>query len=532
MRERVNTIVKSVRDFWGRLNRRQQIITLLGAAAVAVTLLAAVVFVLTRAAGPRYGVLFTELDTEDASAIIGRLGDARTPYKLMDEGRTILVPEKQVLERRMDMASAGLPAKGVAGYELFDRTRLGITDFTQQVNYQRALEGELARTIMGLEEVESARVSVVMPEDTLFITEKEPSTASVALKLRKNKELTEEQIRGIIHLVAHSVKGLEPKNITVVDSHANLLSEMLTKKKDMREKMELTEFQLKMKERIEETYSRKIQKALTKVLGEENAVVVVTAELDFDVHTTTNEVFEPVVGDKGIVRSEQEIEEKYLGTGTVPEIGVPGTTSNIPGYKGLAEGTAEYLRSEATRNYEITKKVDEIQRNPGDIRRLSVAVMLNEEISDDLEITRRKLAEIRENVVAAANLDFVRGDKVSVISIKFTPRPTLADRQRQQEEFQRRMKYIYMGLLALSLLMIVILSIIAIRRSVVPEEKPPEIPEPEEERLEEPVPVEELLVPELTDEQRMREKIREEVLRMISDDPEGAALIVRSWLFE
>ncbi|MEW6201968.1 MAG: flagellar basal-body MS-ring/collar protein FliF [bacterium] len=529
MRERITFLLNSAKEFWNKLNRQQRLIIGLAGVAVPLCIIAALVFILTRAAAPAFTTLYKDLDAEDAAAIVEELKKSNTQYQLAENGSTIKVPAKEVFETRLEMASAGLPSRGIAGYELFDRTRLGVTDFTQQVNFQRALEGELSRTVMGLEEVEDARVMVVLPEPTLFVTEKEKATASVALKLKKGKELNEEQIQGIVHLVSHSVKGLDPKDITVVDSHGNLLSELINKKRDLREKMQLTEFQIKVKERIEQTYTDKIQRALSKVLGEENMVVLVTAELDFDVHTTTNEVYEPVVGgDKGIVRSEQEIEEKYLGTGTVPEIGVPGTTSNIPGYKGLAEGNAEYLRTEATRNYEITKKVDEIKKNQGDIERLSVAVMLNEDVK---ELTRRKIAEITSNVSAAANLDLARGDQVSVISIKFKPSP-LRDLMLAQEKFRQRMKYIYMGLIFLALLFIAILSLIAIRSAVVPEEKPPEVEEIEEEVLEEAIPVEELLVPELTDEQRMREKIREEVMRMINEDPEGAALIVRSWLFE
>lgn len=549
IRKRFDILLASIKEFWSKQNRRQQLILTLAALGVLLALATAVIFLLTRSgAASGYAALYVDLAAEDASAIIDELKKSDTPYQIADDGKKILVPPRQVYEKRLEMAKAGLPSRGVAGFELFDRSRLGITDFTQQVNYQRALEGELSRTITGMEEVENARVMVVLPEPSLFVTEKEPATASVALKLRKNKQLGDEQVRGIIHLVAHSIRGLNPKNITVVDTHGNLLSEILQQKRDMRDKMQMTEFQMGLKARIEDRYEEKIRNALGKVLGEENTVVVVTAELDFDIHKTTNEVFEPVVGDRGIVRSEQEISEKYLGTGSVPEIGVPGTTSNIPGYKGLAEGTAEYNREEATRNYEITKKVDEIVKNQGDIERLSVAVMINETVEsvrrvggkvtrrrlltrEDGSIDRRKMAEIRENVATAANLDLSRGDKVSVISLEFKGQP-LADLMDLQERHKQLMQKIYMALIIAALILIMVFTFITLRRVIIPEEPEPELEDIIEEHLEEPVPVEDLLIPELTDEQRMREKMREEVLRMIHDDPEGAALIVRSWLFE
>nr|HPI75463.1 flagellar M-ring protein FliF C-terminal domain-containing protein [bacterium] len=243
----------------------------------------------------------------------------------------------------------------------------------------------------------------------------------------------------------------------------------------------------------------------------------------------------PVVGDSGIVRSEQLIDEKYLGTGTVPEIGVPGTTSNIPGYKGLAEGNAEYNRTEETRNYEISRRLDKTQKNQGDIRMMSVAVMLNDEgikYGEETYLTRRRIMEIRENVISAANLNEQRGDKVSVVPIRFMPgEPGPKDEYIFNQKMETVKYWTRVGLIIFLILLTLVISLLAMRTWVVREELPQE-PEFEEEVLEEPVPVEELLAPELSDEQRMREKIKEEVLRMIHDDPEGAALIVRSWLFQ
>ncbi|HOX28141.1 MAG TPA: flagellar basal-body MS-ring/collar protein FliF, partial [bacterium] len=398
------------------------------------------------------------------------------------------------------------------------------------------------RTIMGLEAVEQARVMVVQPEQSLFVDSEQKSSASVAIKLKKGKTLGEDQVRGIVHLVSSSVEGLDPKFVTVVDSTGNILSDVEEKQR-LAERMQMTEMQLKHKKIIEDLYQDKIYKALSKVLGEQNTVVVVSAELDFNEHTTEDEVYKPVVGDKGVVRSEQLIEEKYLGTGTVPEIGVPGTTSNIPGYKGLAEGNAEYNRSEETRNYEITRLIDKKKWNQGDIKRISVAVMLNEDLNFDevgapkragaaTYLTRRRVAEIRDNVATAANLDYNRGDQVSVIPIRFMPdkNSPLAE-YRFNEKMEKVKYYSRLFLVVLALVGILLLTLYALRASVVKEEVVEE-PIIEETYEETPMPVEELLVPELTEEQRTRERIKEEVLRMINDDPEGAALIVRSWLFQ
>ena len=238
--------------------------------------------------------------------------------------------------------------------------------------------------------------------------------------------------------------------------------------------------------------------------------------------------------DAGVIRSQQEILEKYLGTGTVPEIGVPGTTSNIPGYKGLAEGNAEYNRSETTTNYEITEHRTEQEKNQGDIARLSVAVILNEGIKNqegDPYAKATLVREVRENLYSAANLDANRGDAVDVkvYNFKMDKTISLASRQKDQEKWRRIFNMMYLGLALLAILAVIFLSWYFLRNAVVAEE----IPEEEViEGIEEAIPVEELKIPELTEEQRTREKILEEVLRMIQNDPEGASLIIRSWMFE
>ncbi len=525
MRERLIKLKDKALEFWKSLNKNQQRIILASAGLMSLIILVLTVWIFLRTSTPEYKILFSDLTSEDASAIIENLKKSATPYQIAQGGRTILVPKKYVFEKRIELAASGFPARGVVGFEIFDQTRLGLTDFIQNVNYQRALEGELARTIMEIEEIEDARVKVVIPPPEIFIEKEEKTTASVIVKLKKNKTLDEDQVRAIVHLVAFSVKGLNPKDVTIVDSHANLLSEMLDEKKGAKEKAEITRLQLKQKEIIENQYQQKIQSALDKVLGPDKAVVRVTAELNFDIHIFENEVYEPTVdAEKGIVRSEQEIDEKYLGTGTVPEIGVPGTTSNIPGYKGLTEGTAEYKKSELTKNYEITKRVEKLEKSPGFINRISVAVMLDEE-----SIPKTKIKEIQENVKVAANLDETRGDKVSVIAMKFgkSGYELLMEEQRREERHKRLMSYLY-ALLALAGIISLAFISYQIIKPILPkeEEKIEEIP------VEEAVPLKEIMLPEISEEQRRREKIMEEVLKMINEDPEGAALIVRSWLFE
>ncbi|HCV42271.1 MAG TPA: flagellar M-ring protein FliF, partial [Bacteroidetes bacterium] len=193
---------------------------------VGVTLasIAAIVALITVVNRPSYGMLFSNLRPEDASKIVEKLKERSVPYTLDDGGKTILVPKQQVYDLRLSLAGEGLPQSSVIGYEIFDRTNLGVSDFVQKVNYRRALEGELARTILELEEVEGARVHIVVPEKALFKDDEKAATASVVLKLRSGKPLKRETVQGIAHLVASSVEGLETNNVTIVDSRGSLLS--------------------------------------------------------------------------------------------------------------------------------------------------------------------------------------------------------------------------------------------------------------------------------------------------------------------
>ncbi len=534
LRSRINKLTQNATEFWKKLNRNQRIALGAGLGIIPLAILALIIFLAVKAGSPDYATLFTQLESEDAAAIVDQLKKENTPYELANNGTAIMIPRDAVFETRIQLAAQGIPAGGTVGYELFDKTKLGVTDFTQQVNLRRAIEGEISRTIMGLDAVEKARVMIVQPDESLFVVNEQKASASVALKIRKGKNLTQEQVRGIVNLVAASVKGLDSKSVVVVNSSGEILSNFDERAK-LEEKFRLTELQLQHKKSIEKMYQDKINVALAKVFGEKNIVVTVSAELDYDVHTTEDEVYEPVVGDSGIPRSQQTIEEKYLGTGTVPEIGVPGTTSNIPGYKGLAEGNAQYNRNEQTTNFEVTRRLDKKEKNQGDIRRLSVAVMLNVPEDSDVKkyMTTKRVRDVQANVVAAANLDTnTRGDQVSVIPIQFTEEPNpLQAQYEKQQMWEERMKWFSIGLVVLAFIAVIVITLLALRRMVVVEEEPVE-PEPESFPLEEAIPVEELLIPEISDEQRQRERVREEVLRIIHDDPEGAALIIRSWLFD
>ena len=594
MRERLQQLRERLVEFWTRMSKRQRIISVVAASVLPLGIIAAIVFLIFNATTPKMDTLYNDLSGEDASAIIEELEKENIKYELEDDGKRIMVPGEEISATRINMAGKGLPAGGTAGYELFDQTKLGVTDFVQKINNLRALQGELKRTIDGLDAVEESRIMINQPEESLFVTEQKPASASVALKLHKKKSLTPDQIRGIMNLVASSLKGMKPGNVTIIDSSGNLLSDV-EKKKDEQQRIQMTELQLRQKAEIEDRYQKKITSYLNKVFGEDNVVVAVTAELDFSKTKKEDVVYKPLAEgyEAGVIRSQQSISEKYLGTGTVPEIGVPGTTSNIPGYKGLAEGNAEYQRDELTTNYEVTELRTTQEKAQGEIKHLAIGVILDEKdvrklyrweyksfdtskseqerakkFDEELKYvaeegggveaapepyTRRQdvINAVKANVRAALNIqdgqvteDLIRQnalsggnpipDQIDVQIIRFFEKPgkmSPADLAEKEAAHRRLMQKIWIGVIILAILVMGLLSFFALRNAVVPEEIEEEEPF-EEEMVEEIIPAEELGIPELTDEQRTREKIREEVLRMIHDDPEGAALIVRSWLFD
>ena len=256
---------------------------------------------------PDYQVLYSDLTMEDSAAIFQRLKESKIPYQLSADGKTILIPRENVYEMRLELAAQGLPEQGSAGFELFDDTKLGMTEFLQNVNYQRALQGELARTIGRFDEVESARVHLVMASRSLFVEEQEPATASVILKMRSGKWLGKEQIQGIVHLVSSSISGLRPENVTIVDGNGKMLAGF----PDKSGMAGVTSDQLAFQEKVEKNLETRVKTMLEKALGPERAIVRVSADIDFQQHEQTEERYFP---DNRVIRSEKRLNENASGT--------------------------------------------------------------------------------------------------------------------------------------------------------------------------------------------------------------------------
>lgn len=399
-----NTLER-LRAIWSKLPVNSKLIAVLVTAGLVVATVATVQWA-NRAI---YTMLYTGLAPEEAGEIVDQLTTLGVPYRISNGGTAILVPEAEVQSTRLRMAAQGYPRGGVVGYEILDRSNLGMTDFLQKVNYRRALEGEIAKSITALSEVASARVHLVIPEQRPFVSDQKPPTASVVLKL--NRTLSRSQVSGIEHLVAASVEGLTTDHIAIVDYKGKLLSERIDGDGDAR----LSANQLDLRKSVEHYLEDKAQSMLDRTIGDGNAVVRVIAELNFDKVEKNAEIFDP---DKVAIRSEE-------------------TT--------VARPSAEDGRSSsssAITNYEISKSVERVVSAFGTIDRLSVAVIVDGTYNGPAENaaegaqpmyqprSAEELQKIGLLVQTAVGFDTTRHDRIEVVNLAFDTRAT-EDTQRE-----------------------------------------------------------------------------------------------------
>lgn len=403
------------------------------AAAIAVIVSAMVLIIWANK--PTYKTLYSNLSSEDAAQVIEKLKEQRIPYKIKDNGKTIEVPQNTVYETRLSLAREGVPKGGGAGFELFDRTSFGVTEFVQNVNYQRALQGELARTISSIEEVKEARVHLTIPKDRLFISEESEAKAAIILNL--NGEIDRNQVKAIASLVAGAVKGLRLENVQIVDTKGRLLSDFLD---ENNLGVMLSQTQLEYIKKRESYLKAKVASILDNVLGPNNAVVQVSLEMDFDKQEVTKEEYDP----NPVLRSQQVSEIGSKNFKEVPQ-GVPGVQSNLaePDITGR-DVTSEYNKSDETQNFEVGKTVTRQFKSPGTIKRLTVAVVVNDKlIFEDVDGKRiskyvprssEEITNIKNIVANAVGLNENRGDLIQVSNVSFDTSDTgyqLADAKKQ-----------------------------------------------------------------------------------------------------
>jgi len=390
--------------------------------------LAAAVIVVTSmwTMSPNYQYLFTELNETDASLIVQKLKADKIPYKLAKGGTAVMVPEEKVYEERIALTAQGLPKGGVGkGFSLFDESNFSTTEFVQKINYQRALEDELAKTIMSLEEVEYARVHIAMPKESVFIEDEQPAKASVVIKPRTTRRVNQARVQGIVYLLAKSVRGLEPENISIVDITGKILYE--GKEKD--DALAIATDRLEARRALENTLETRAQEMLEKVVGPGAAIIKVSADLNMDMVKSLKDVYDPELQ---VTRSEELRNE--FGAPPGGAAGIAGTQANLPTGRGgptPIPPNAQSGSSSVIRNYEITSTKTEQIQAPGEIRRLSVSVVVDGIYKADKDgkkvyIPRQasELKDIENAVKQAVGFNADREDLISVSCMQFAQEDT------------------------------------------------------------------------------------------------------------
>jgi flagellar M-ring protein FliF len=362
----------------------------------------------------RFRPLFTNLSPQDAAAVVRELEAQDIPYFLRKGGSVIEVPQEVLYRTRLQLAGKGLPMGGGVGFEIFEHSPFGVTEFTQRVNYLRALQGELARTISSLAAVQSSRVHLALPARSAFMGPQSKPSASIVVDLRAGFELAREQVRGIANLAASSVEGLAAERVTVLDSLGNLL---------WPDKSEAAQGETgllyRLKARVEREMERRIETMLVPVVGAGKAVARVSADMDFRETQRTAEKFDPAAQ---VVRSQQEeIEEPSEAAG-----GVPGVQANTPGAEAQPPpAPVQTKRSRRVLNYELNRTTSQVFEPKGRIRRLSVAVLVDGNYEDDQYVARspEEMAMLKTIVMKAVGFDAERGDEIEVANVPFKVEP-------------------------------------------------------------------------------------------------------------
>ncbi|WP_294946268.1 flagellar basal-body MS-ring/collar protein FliF [Sulfurivirga sp.] len=375
-----------------------------------------------------YTLLFGSMDAKEMQEVIEYLDTNQIDYKLDPRTGAILVPRDKVYALRLKLAAAGLPKSAPSGYQILDQDQgFGISQFRETTRYKRALEGELAKSVQSIDAIASAKVMLGLPKRSVFVRKQQEPTASVVVRLRPGRTLSDEQVNAIVYLVASSVPNLKPKNVTVVDQHGNLLSD--NQNRDMRVSLKRLDYT----RTIEDTLSKRIVDVLAPIVGGPSRVrAQVTAEVDFTQQETTRENYEP---DPMAIRSEQLIKE--VDRDKAPA-GIPGALTNQPPRAGIAPETgyngaggegadAKKFKSKTTRNYELDRTISHIKSDLGTLKRLSVAVVIDDRTEVNPETgeikkvpwDQKDIERFRKLVSDAVALNPARGDSLSVVNASF-----------------------------------------------------------------------------------------------------------------
>ncbi|MDZ7294917.1 MAG: flagellar basal-body MS-ring/collar protein FliF [candidate division KSB1 bacterium] len=490
---------------------------------VFVVTLAAIVggffFLLRWATQPEFVTLYSDMDLKDGEKVVELLRSSRVPYRLEEGGRAILVPANRVYELRMKLAAEDLPRSGKIGYEVFDKKDIGVSEFVQSVNYQRALEGELGRTIQALSEVEFARVHLVFPKDRLFKEDQQKPTASVLLRLRPGARLREEQVAGIANLVANSVEGLDERDVTIVDTEGRILSDN-TERDSV---VGLSASQLELQKKVEAYLQSKAQTMLDGVLGPGNAIVRVAAELNFKKADKVAESYDP---DLAAVLSQENLEETSGDTSGKPLVSSRRTVTN----------------------YQVSKTVEHVVESVGNIERLSVAVLVNGAyrtsqgpdggtVREYVPRSEEELSRLEAMVKGAVGFSEERGDQFEITNLQFdTSLLTEGEEWLKTVQRKERMAFyvslgqkILVGVLLLLLLALLRSRLRRFRGSLTAAEQPSAEQLIGAKRAELGAGRE---APELSEDAKARAELEKQVVDFTRENPRAAARLIRYWLVE
>ncbi|HFC52950.1 MAG TPA: flagellar basal body M-ring protein FliF [Gammaproteobacteria bacterium] len=523
--------------------RRLPLARQIGLIAAVAAVIALTVLVLMWARQPTYRTLYSSLELRDAGEIVQAIEQLKVPYRLEEKSGDIMVPAGKVHEVRLQLAAQGLPkGGGVDGFELLDRQQgFGISRFMESTRYQRALEGELARSIATIESVRSARVHLALPKQSVFIRDREKPSASVVVNLHRGYTPTRQQVQAMVHLVASSIPGLAADRVTVVDQGGTLLTG-----RDRSGELELSNQQFAYTRRVERSYVERIETILAPILGNNGVKAQVSAELDFTRSERTRESYDP---DNSVIRSEQRaVEQLFDGT----ESGIPGALSNEPPGAAVAPeqagatdaengGPPLRRKSNTTINYEVDKTISHIRTPIGTVRRLSVAVVVDDKLTTDengepqrTPRSPEELEQLTALVKEAVGFNAERGDSVNVISASFVAEPE--DKEEEPPLWQQPWVFdIGKQLLGWILALILIFAVLRpLLRSLT------QIPSPatrgEEGDLDEYELQEELSREEAQRERRNPAASHEENLQTAKEiarqDPKRVVQVVRTWLEE
>lgn len=418
----------------------------------------------------QFRAAYSGLTKEDAGAVVDILKESNTPYHLTGDGTTIMVPEAVVYDVRLTMAKEGIPKGGGVGYEIFDKTEFGTTEFVQKINKKRAIQGELARTITAFDEVKNARVMIVLPKESVFIEEVKKPSASILLEL--SSDLDREKVTAIAHLVAGSVQDLTPKLVTIVDTAGRILFEGKSEEEQAKIDAEnLADAQYQYKVRFEENLTRRIQTMLERIVGKDKAIVRVTSEMDFSKNNMNEEIYDPLERGGDFIRSRKNRAEKV--TQKTEDMGTPSSVNPIVDENNPGDQANELVnKSDDTVNYEISKRIRETRKPMAVMNRLSVAAVVDgryEFQTDEKGNQKRvymprsaeEMKQFEDIVVKAMGYNEDRSDQVSMECFPFasiadmdSAQPALTGWRMVQDEY---------GRLIANLLLVLVLFLFVIR---------------------------------------------------------------------